>query len=31
VRITPNVYTTLEEVDIFVEAMRDVLKNGVQA
>jgi len=29
VRVTPNVYTTLEEVDTFVEAMRDVLENGL--
>ena len=29
-RITPNVYTTLREVDVFVEAMRDVLRNGVK-
>jgi selenocysteine lyase/cysteine desulfurase len=30
-RVTPNVYTTLEEVDTFVEAMHDVLKNGLPA
>lgn len=28
-RITPNVYTTLEELDRFVEAMRSVAKNGL--
>ena len=28
-RITPNVYTTLEEIDSFVAAMKDVAKNGV--
>lgn len=28
-RITPNVYTTLEEIDMFVMAMEDILKNGV--
>jgi len=28
-RITPNVYTRLEEIDTFVEAMQDVLKNGL--
>jgi selenocysteine lyase/cysteine desulfurase len=28
-RVTPNVYTTLEEIDTFVEAMQDVLKNGL--
>ena len=30
-RITPNVYTTLEEIDTFVAAMKDALKNGVPA
>ena len=30
-RITPNVYTTLEEIDTFVAAMKDVVKNGVPA
>ena len=30
-RITPNVYTTLEEIDTFVTAMEDLLKNGVSA
>jgi selenocysteine lyase/cysteine desulfurase len=28
-RVTPNVYTTLEEIDTFVEAMQDAVKNGV--
>jgi selenocysteine lyase/cysteine desulfurase len=28
-RVSPNVYTTLEEVDTFVEAMLDAAKNGV--
>jgi isopenicillin-N epimerase len=28
-RVTPNVYTTLEEIDTFVMAMEDLLKNGV--
>ncbi len=28
-RVSPNVYTTLEEVDTFVEAMEDACKNGV--
>ena len=28
IRITPNVYTTLEEVDTFAEAMREVAKRG---
>lgn len=31
VRITPNVYTTLEEIDTFVAAMHDAIKNGVPA
>jgi isopenicillin-N epimerase len=28
-RVTPNIYTTLEEIDSFVEAMQKVLKNGL--
>ena len=28
-RISPNVYTTLEEIDTFVSAMEDAMKNGV--
>ena len=28
-RVSPNVYTTLEEIDTFVEAMNEALKNGV--
>jgi len=28
-RVSPNVYTTLEEIDTFVEAMKDALENGV--
>ena len=28
-RITPNVYTTLREVDVFVETMQAVLENGI--
>ncbi|NNE35382.1 MAG: aminotransferase class V-fold PLP-dependent enzyme [Rhodothermales bacterium] len=28
-RVTPNVYTTLEELDRYCEAMEDVLKNGL--
>jgi selenocysteine lyase/cysteine desulfurase len=31
IRVTPNVYTRLEEVDVFLHAMEDVLKNGVSA
>ncbi len=30
-RVTPNVYTTTEEIDTFITAMRDALKNGVPA
>lgn len=28
-RITPNIYTPLQEIDTFVDAMRGVLKNGL--
>jgi len=28
VRVTPNVYTTLEEVDTFATAMEEIVKNG---
>ena len=28
-RVTPNIYTPLEEIDTFVEAMQSVLKNGL--
>jgi selenocysteine lyase/cysteine desulfurase len=27
-RITPNVYTTLEEIDTFTDVMTKVIKNG---
>lgn len=27
-RVTPNVYTTLEEIDTFIEAMQDVIRRG---
>jgi isopenicillin-N epimerase len=30
-RVTPNVYTTIEEVDTFAQAMLDVAKNGLPA
>jgi selenocysteine lyase/cysteine desulfurase len=30
-RITPNLYTTLNEIDTFVDAIGDVLKAGAQA
>jgi isopenicillin-N epimerase len=29
IRVTPNVYTTLREIDVFAEAMRNVLANGI--
>jgi selenocysteine lyase/cysteine desulfurase len=29
VRVTPNIYTTLEEVDLFVDAMKRAATNGV--
>jgi isopenicillin-N epimerase len=29
VRVTPNVYTTLDEVDIFIDAMKQALAKGV--
>ena len=28
-RVSPNVYTTLEEIDTFAMAMEDAIKNGV--
>ncbi|MEZ5289217.1 MAG: aminotransferase class V-fold PLP-dependent enzyme [Vicinamibacterales bacterium] len=28
-RITPNIYTPLEEIDTFVDAMRGIIKNGL--
>jgi len=28
-RVTPNIYTPLEEIDTFVEAMQNVFKNGL--
>ena len=31
VRVTPNVYTTLGEIDTFIEAMQDLVKNGLKA
>jgi selenocysteine lyase/cysteine desulfurase len=30
IRVTPNIYTTLEEIDTFSMAMDDLLKNGVK-
>lgn len=30
-RVTPNIYTPLEEIDTFVEAIQGVLKNGLPA
>jgi len=29
IRVTPNVYTTLEEIDRFAEAMEGIIRNGV--
>jgi selenocysteine lyase/cysteine desulfurase len=29
IRVTPNVYTSLKEIDAFAEAMRDVLARGI--
>lgn len=31
IRVTPNIYTPLEEIDTFAAAMEDLLKNGVPA
>ncbi|MHB8054252.1 MAG: aminotransferase class V-fold PLP-dependent enzyme [Candidatus Aminicenantales bacterium] len=28
-RVSPNIYTTLEEIDTFVEGMEDAIKNGI--
>ena len=30
-RVSPNIYTTLEEIDTFVMAMEDALQNGIPA
>jgi isopenicillin-N epimerase len=30
-RITPNVYTTIEEIDTFTEAMTEIVKHGIPA
>jgi selenocysteine lyase/cysteine desulfurase len=29
IRVTPNVYTTLREIDVFTDALRDVLAKGI--
>ena len=29
IRVTPNIYSTLEEMDTFATAMEDLLKNGL--
>jgi selenocysteine lyase/cysteine desulfurase len=29
IRVTPNVYTTLEEVDTFARAIRDIAARGI--
>ena len=31
IRVTPNVYTTLDEVDIFIDAMKQVLAKGARS
>jgi len=31
IRVSPNIYTTLEEIDTFILAMEDAIKNGVPA
>ena len=31
IRVTPNIYTTLDEIDTFTMAMEDLLKNGLPA
>jgi selenocysteine lyase/cysteine desulfurase len=31
IRVTPNIYTTLEEVDTFAMAMEDLIKNGTKS
>ena len=28
-RVSPNIYTTVEEIDTFVEAMQDAIENGI--
>jgi selenocysteine lyase/cysteine desulfurase len=28
-RVTPHVYTTIEEIDRFIDAMETILKHGV--
>ncbi len=29
IRVTPNVYTTIRELDVFIEAMEEVIRNGL--
>lgn len=31
IRVTPNVYNTLDEIDTFIESFEDILKNGIPA
>jgi len=31
IRVTPNVFSTLEEVDSFVKGIADAVQNGVSA
>lgn len=30
IRVTPHVYTTLEEIDRFCDIMEDIIENGVR-
>ena len=30
-RVTPHVYTTIEEIDRFADAMENIIKNGVSS
>ncbi len=31
IRVTPNVYNTLNEIDTFIESFEDIIKNGIPA
>ena len=31
IRVTPNIYTTLKELDLFCERIQEVAKNGLPA
>ena len=30
-RVTPHVYTTIEEIDRFADAMESIIKNGIDS